>query len=185
MSRSEEPDIARESGHEELLKEFECLVATHHSRLYRYILKLENNRDDAADLTQQTFIDAFRSLANFRGQASLSTWLFGIGLNLARNYRSRSPVRRYPHCSIDEILQISGPDDPEQTASDRQQVRRLNAALQELSSEMRETIVLICLEELSYEDAAAALGVPIGTVRSRLSRARTQLRALLSRQANP
>ena len=135
-------------------------------------------RADAQDLVQQTFLEAHRSRSSFKGDSELSTWLYGIAKNLVRNYLSRSPHRRFEFCS-DALLmeeQDAAPS-PMEVLEQGQQLQALTQAMAELSDPVRQLVWMVVVEELSYDEAAAALRIPKGTVRSRLSRARSALRA--------
>ncbi|HYH20983.1 MAG TPA: RNA polymerase sigma factor [Azospirillum sp.] len=162
------------------VREFQRVVSEYDVRVYRFILKRVGHPDDAQDLTQQTFLEAYRQLGRFRGESTMWTWLCAIANNVARNHRARAPQHRYSFVS-DEVLEFHPADaaDPEEANARRQQVRRLRAALDELSDDARAVFVLVALEGMSYEDAARILDVPVGTVRSRLSRARNALRERL------
>ncbi|MCY0387292.1 sigma-70 family RNA polymerase sigma factor [Robbsia sp. Bb-Pol-6] len=161
---------------------FKQLVDSHSSRLYRFILKHIGNSSDAEELAQQTFVEAVQAYRSFRGESQLSTWLYGIAMNLVRNYLSRSPHRRHQITDESALDDISESDiagyainDPERQFAQAQLFRQLDAALDELPPHMRELLMLVGIEALSYEEAAVMLTVPIGTVRSRLSRARRAL----------
>jgi RNA polymerase sigma factor (sigma-70 family) len=159
---------------------FQQLVHDHHKRLYRFILKHIGQSADAEDLTQQTFLEAARTYASFRGESALSTWLYGIAMNLTRNYLSRAPHRKYQfedEQSLDEMAVESA--NPENELASQQTLKALQRELNDLPEEMREVLLLVALEELSYEEAAVMLSIPIGTVRSRVSRARTRLKQRL------
>lgn len=154
------------------------LVRLHGSRLYRFIYQKIGHVADAQDLVQQTFLEAHRALPSFKGDSELSTWLYGIAKNLVRNYLTRSPHRRFEFCS-DELLmeeQHAGPS-PMDALDQGQQLRALTLAMSEIPEHMRQLVWMVVVDELSYEEAAAALNIPKGTVRSRLSRARSALRA--------
>ncbi len=154
------------------------VVRLHGPRLYRFILQKIGHVADAQDLVQQTFLEAHRALASFKGDSELSTWLYGIAKNLVRNYLTRSPHRRFDFCS-DELLmeeQDGGPS-PMDVLDQGQQLRALTLAMSEIPEHMRQLVWMVVVDELSYEEAAAALNIPKGTVRSRLSRARSALRA--------
>lgn len=159
---------------------FRDLVQAHWNRLYRFIIKNIGHPDDAQDLTQQAFMEAARSYETFRGQSELSTWLYGIAMNLVRNHLSRAPHRRFNFTDDEALADMdSGELDPSQVLEQSQQMHHLLAAMQELPDSMRDILMLVAVEELSYEDAAVLLTVPIGTVRSRLSRARATLKTKL------
>lgn len=161
---------------------FRKLVESHSSRLYRFILKHIGNSSDAEDLAQQAFVEAVQAYRSFRGESQLSTWLYGIAMNLVRNYLSRAPHRRHHIVDESALDGMSESDlhgqtvhDPEQQLAQAQAFQQLDAALSELPVHMRELLLLVGVEALSYEEAAVLLTVPIGTVRSRLSRARKAL----------
>lgn len=159
---------------------FRTLVQAHGKRLQRFILKNIGNASDAEDLAQQAFLEAVRAYQTFKGESELSTWLYGIAMNLVRNHLSRAPQRRYSFSSDDELVEMAADSlSPAQIHEQSQQLQHLQAALAELPPAMREVLLLVGLDELSYEEAAALLTVPVGTVRSRLSRARSALRAKL------
>jgi RNA polymerase sigma factor (sigma-70 family) len=160
---------------------FRDLVTSHRRRLYAFVLRNIGQPQDAEDLTQQAFVEAARSLATFRGEAALSTWLYGIAMNLVRNHLSRAPRRRY--CFEDESALVDMPSNtagPERQLESSQLATLLERGLDTLSAELREVLLLVAIDELSYQDAAVLLSLPIGTVRSRVSRARAALREHLT-----
>lgn len=162
---------------------FRQLVINHRHRLYRFVVKHIGWGSDAEDITQQAFVEAANSYATFKGDSELSTWLYGIAMNLVRNYLSRSPHRRYAFEGEESLAETTSerPDPSEQLAQS-ETVRALQRALEELAPEMREVLWLVAMDELSYEEAASMLSIPIGTVRSRVSRARSALRRRLASQ---
>lgn len=156
---------------------FRTLVAQHHKRLRAFILRHIGHRDDADDLAQQAFMAAAAALADYRGEAALSTWVYGIAMNLVRNHLSRAPHRRHAFEDAAVLDAVPAVDaDPREHAERRELLAQLEAELALLPAEMREVLLLVAVEELSYEDAAALLVLPVGTVRSRVSRARATLR---------
>lgn len=159
---------------------FRDLVKSHRNRLQRFIIKNIGNQTDAEDLTQQAFLEAARSYESFRGQSELSTWLYGIAMNLVRNYLTRAPHRKYDFTD-DSSLELSPSSElnPEEQLRQAEQLGGLASALEDLPPRMREVLLMVAVDELSYEEAAVLLTVPVGTVRSRLSRARSALRAKL------
>lgn len=160
---------------------FKQLVEAHQKRLYRFIYKNIRHGSDAEDLTQQAFVEAVKAYQSFRGASELSTWLYGIAMNLVRNYLSRSQHRRYAfedESALDS-LESEKPDPAEQLEKTHV-IIALQNEINELPSEMRDVLLLVALDELSYEEAAVMLSIPIGTVRSRVSRARTALRKRLT-----
>ena len=162
---------------------FRKLVQDHRHRLYRFVVKHIGWSSDAEDITQQAFVEAAHSFATFKGESELSTWLYGIAMNLVRNYLSRAPHRRYTF-EDDEVLNetASHNPDPSRQLEHSQAVRALQSALDDLPPEMRDVLLLVAYEELSYEDAAIMMSIPVGTVRSRVSRARATLRKRLAGQ---
>ena len=159
---------------------FQALVQAHGTRLYRFIIKNIGNPGDAQDLAQQAFLEAVRSYSSFKGQSELSTWLYGIAMNLVRNHLSRAPHRRYEFADesvLEEMACEALAPDEEVEQSER--MRHLQLALEDLPESMRSILLMVAVDELSYEAAAALLTVPVGTVRSRLSRARAALRVKL------
>ena len=178
--QAEDRDIeVQEDGQRELL--FRDLVRAHWTRLHRFIIKNIGHSDDAEDLTQQAFAEAVNSYAGFQGKSELSTWLYGIAMNLVRNYLARAPHRRYDFSADAAALDDLSSEKPslEEELIRSEQVRALLRAMEDLPKHMREILMLVAVDELSYEDAAMLLSVPIGTVRSRLSRARNELKAKL------
>lgn len=156
---------------------FRDLVQEHSARLQRFIVRHIGNTSEAEDLAQQAFTEAARSYQTFRGESQLSTWLYGIALNLIRNYLSRAPERRYDFVGENVLNDMAAESvTPEEAAAQAQSMRLLQESLDELPESMRSILLLVGLENLSYEEAAAMLSVPVGTVRSRLSRARAALR---------
>ena len=163
------------------------LVAEHQRMVYQLSLNLLGDHNEALDLSQEVFLRVFRTLASFRGQSALRTWIYRIVVNQARN-RQRWWRRRYrsQQVSLDAHLRDFG-DFPEQTdgaSPDRMLGRkeladRIRTALEQLPFDQRTAIVLREIDGLSYEEIGFSLGVAVGTVKSRLARAREALRAQL------
>ena len=149
-------------------------------RLRRYARALAGQRDDADDLVQDTLERAWARSHLWRGVADMRAWLFGIMHNL-----HAEGVRR-PRL---HTVTIDDDDTPEQPVApaqgERLAVRDLQAALDALPIEQKEVLLLVGLEDMSYADAAATLGIPIGTVMSRLARGRERLRNLMDGRAEP
>ena len=157
-----------------------CLTPEYRRSLYYFVLRRVGNPDEAEDLAQQALVEATQHIHRFRGEAEVSTWVHGIALNLARNHLSRSPQRRMVFES-DEVLEESeSPNsDPCDKAIQRQALVHLSEALRSLPEGSVQALMLVAVDGLSYEDAAAELGVPVGTIRSRVSRARAEVRQRL------
>jgi RNA polymerase sigma-70 factor (ECF subfamily) len=160
--------------------DFRDLVRRHHKSLYAFILRRIGNASDAEELAQQTFVAAATSIASFRGESALSTWLYGVAMNLVRNHLSREPARRYRFEDASALDDLDCPAaTPQAQLESKQLVATIENELKALPSDMREVLTLVGLNELSYEEAAVLLSVPVGTVRSRVSRARDLLRRRL------
>jgi RNA polymerase sigma-70 factor (ECF subfamily) len=171
---------------------FNRMVEERSGDVYALLYRLTEDPEEARDLTQETFLQAFRHLANFRGDADLRTWLYRIAVNQARNrWRWWKRRRRDRTVSLDAPA-LEGSDaplsaglegergaDPEEQALARERERALHAALGLLARPYREVIVLRDIEGLSYEEVAVALDLNVGTVKSRLSRGRNELRRRL------
>lgn len=156
------------------------MVEMHRTRLYRFILKNIGQADDAADLAQQAFVEAFRSLASFRGESELSTWLYGIALNLVRGYLMRSPHRMHHFESEEILVDMPGHElDPTTQASLTETISAVQIYFNALPVEMRTVLEMVTVDEMSYEEVAQELHIPVGTVRSRVFRARAQLKMAL------
>lgn len=155
-------------------KAFSELVARYQDRVYRFLLRLTRSQDDARDLTQDTFMRAYQSIDRWRPDALFRTWLFRIARNVAFDRLRRD--KRVEFVELDEDADI--PDTaagPEAALETTQRYRLLEAALERLPAEHREILLLREIEEMSYEDIADVLDLHIGTVKSRLARARAAL----------
>lgn len=151
-------------------------------RIYRMVQRMVGGPDAADDLAQEVFIRAYRSIGEFKGESSLYTWLYKIALNLCRNfYRTRG--RRPVHEEIGEgegaTVVEDGGASPEDEVFRREFWEQLRRGLESLPEEQREAVVFCDLEGMSYEEMAEAMGVPIGTVRSRIFRGRRALQERL------
>lgn len=169
---------------------FETLVDRYSSDLYALLYRLTSNAEEASDLTQDTFLRALRSIRSFRGDAELKTWLFRIAINESRNrFRWWKRRRRDVTISLDATIGESGTAfsdtlsdnsiSPEDAALTREREYAITAALGEIGEVYREAIILCDIEGMSYDETAAALGIGIGTVKSRISRGREELRRRL------
>jgi len=161
---------------------FRNLVKEYSASLYYFVLKRVGHPDDAADIAQQAFVEAACSFTSFRGEAELSTWIFGIATNLSRNHISRAPQHRH-RFETDEVLDTCESSDllPCETLSQRQGLELVSQAIDLMSPEMSQALVLVVIDELTYEEAASELDVPVGTVRSRVSRGRAAVRQHLTK----
>lgn len=155
--------------------------------VWNVALRLAGDSDRAADLSQEVFLRIYRHLGGFRGRSALRTWVYRIALNHCRG--RLSGANRWSFRRLFEEGEETAeplPDlgrDPEDLAVASDDSRRVSEALVQLPIEFREAVVLRDLEGLAYEEIAAALGVPIGTVRSRIARGRERLRDLLESES--
>jgi RNA polymerase sigma-70 factor (ECF subfamily) len=171
---------------------FNEIVARYRGRIYGLTLNLLRNTADAEEVTQDAFIRAYRGLGRFRGESSLATWLYRIALNLARN-RYWYFFRRHRHnwVSLDRPLGddsettfadlIAARDhDPAQETASGEFSALVAACMERLDRKHREILTMRNVLDLSYEEIASTLGINIGTVKSRIARAREYLRELLT-----
>jgi RNA polymerase sigma-70 factor (ECF subfamily) len=162
------------------------LVASHQRMVYALALHLLGDRDEALDLSQEVFLRVFRTLTSFRGQSSLRTWIYRIVINQARN-RQRWWHRRHrsAQVSLDLHVQQCGELEsteellPDRLLASKEVATRLWQALDRLPFDQRTALVLREIDGLRYEEIAFSLGIAVGTVKSRLTRARQALRAEL------
>ena len=170
---------------------FETLVNERSGEIYGLLYRLTENNEEARDLTQETFLRAFQSIQNFRGESDLRTWIYRIAINQARNrWRWWRRRRRDSTVSLDATGENDGPSlvatlrsttatDPEQDTLARERERALREALKGLRRVYRETVVLRDIEGFAYEEIATTLNISVGTVKSRLARGRQELRRKL------
>jgi RNA polymerase sigma-70 factor (ECF subfamily) len=161
---------------------FGRLVQQHQDRLYNSLLRVLGSADDAADIVQDAFVQAYVKLSSFRGGSAFYTWLYRIAFNLAMSHMRRG----HKQASLDEMKTLAGaePADGQPTAEtgliEQERAELVHASLAELSFEHRQIIVLREIDGCSYEEIAEILDLPVGTVRSRLFRARLEMRDLLT-----
>ncbi len=166
---------------------FDELISGHQDRVFNTAFRLMGNYDEALDLTQEVFLNCFRKIANFKGDSALSTWLYRITVNTAKNrwkYQQSRGMNRTtsldaPMEADDEERVKQFPDSqptPRKVATDREAMGFLEEHLLTLNEEHREVLVLRYVDELSYEEIAEMLSLSLGTVKSRIHRARNELR---------
>ena len=172
------------------LSAFDQLVLRHQQVVFAVALRMLGDHDEAQDIAQEAFVRAYQAIGTFRREAKLSTWLISITMNLCRN-RRRWWARRKQLivASLDDPLEteegtigqeVADPSpSPGQMAQRREQHRHVLRALQQLDEVHRSVVILRDLQGYTYEEIARMLGCQVGTVKSRLNRARLQLRALL------
>ncbi len=166
---------------------FDQLILKYRERLYSIIYNLCSNREDAADITQETFIKAFSSIKRFKGKSSFYTWLYRIAVNATFSHLKRNRMRRFfsfeninEEVSSSEIVEaLSVKVKSEKSALMSELQEKLNEALQKLSDKHRTVVVLYEIEGLSHHDISKVMKCSVGTVRSRLHYAKQQLQAYL------
>jgi RNA polymerase sigma-70 factor (ECF subfamily) len=158
----------------------EAVCAAFHRPLFQLALRITCNAADAEDALQETWFDLARGIDGFRAEAKLSTWLFRIAIRHAARIKSRRHSRAT--LELDEARTVPGGKDPAQAAEELDGARRLLGAIAKLSLEQRVVLGLAVGDELPYAEIASILGVPEGTVSSRLNAAREGLRARLERR---
>ena len=165
---------------------FDVLVLKYQHKVVKLVLRYVRNPAEAEDVAQEAFIKAYRALPKFRGDSAFYTWLYRIAINTAKNAaasRSRSPIEyeldRDGEESYDVQARMKDTATPEALAMTEEIRSTVNAAIEALPEDLRTAIVLRELEGLSYEEIAAAMDCPVGTVRSRIFRAREAIDARL------
>ena len=167
---------------------FEELVRLYEKRVYAVALRSSGNPEDAADIVQEVFLRAWRSIESFRGDSGFSTWLFRITMNLCVDHaRHRHAQPQTQPIVTDDETERPLPDPaptPEEHLDNRELGRELAAALAEVSEEHRRIVLLRDVSGMCYTEIAEVLEISEGTVKSRLSRARIALRKVLLRRGN-
>jgi len=170
---------------------FGLLVGKYQRKLLRLVMRLVRDPAEAEDVTQEAFIKAYRALPNFRGESAFYTWLYRIGVNTAKNWLAANG-KRMPTVSeitddesegIEEGVLLRHDETPDRVLMSRQIGETVNAAMEALPEDLRTAITLREIDGMAYEEIAQVMDCPIGTVRSRIFRAReaiaVKLRPLL------
>ena len=169
---------------------FRALAERCEGRIYNLALRMTGSPDDAAEICQEAFLNAWRGLPGFQGESSFSTWLYRLASNACVDFLRKERRRGVVTLSFDagEDEPAFDPPDPGDTperALERRELRRaVRSGMAALSPEHRQVLVLRELEGLSYGEIGAALGLEAGTVKSRIARARTALREILRQSGN-
>lgn len=168
---------------------FETLVRKHERLVSTCVFSVVgNNPEDVMDVSQEVFLKVYKSLASFKGESEFSTWLYRIAKNCALDYVRK---RKTPSLSLDsggedgegiDVPDTQGVSNPEKKALENEKKEILNRSINLLSPEHREVIILRHVNDYSYEQIAEALSVEVGTVKSRISRARTALKKILEKE---
>ena len=170
----------------------ELLILKYQNRIYNVILKICANPEDAAELTQDTFVKIIENIGEFRGRSSFYTWAFRIAVNLTLNYCQRRTTVKYKSLEADddvssrqtrrklkEFLNDAKSPDPALVAQNKELYRIVMQALMQLDGSHRIVVVLRDIEGMDYAHIAEVLDIQLGTVKSRLSRARANLRQIM------
>lgn len=170
---------------------FAKILATYEKQVYNLCLRMTANHEDAADLTQEAFIKVWRGVGNYKFESSFSTWIYRLTSNVCIDFL-RSKKRR-PTISLtqeeeqDGAAELEVPDAaplPEEQLLQREHQREIAAAMAQLDEEFRMILTLRVLDDLSYEQIAEVMDLKVGTVKSRLARARTKLKNILTKDGN-
>ena len=170
---------------------YNVMVIRHYDRIFSRVLQLLNNKQDAEEVTQDAFIRAHRGLKNFRGDASFSTWLYQIATNLAHNRywywfrrkRDQSISLDQPQCedgslTLENVMPCAD-ENPAEAVVTQEFVDRVSACMQYLNDKHKEVLILRNVKNLTYDEIAQQLEISVGTVKSRIARARESLRSHL------
>ena len=169
---------------------FEVLVRRHEKRMFNIAYRVIGNYDEAGEVVQDAFIAAYKNIKGFKGEARFTTWLYAICINLSRNRLKRLKTRHYREGrSLDDPIMtpdgelLADPPSSEPSALDKLEARdvqqKVQLCINALDAEFREVIVLRDIQGFSYEEISAMLKKPVGTVKSRLFRARETMRVCL------
>ena len=202
MAAPAEPDTVAEARLVQRLVQrdeqaFNALVRAYEARVFSLVLRMIGNRAEAEDLSQEVFVQVFKAIGSFRGESKLSTWIFRIAVNLCKN---RSKYLRVRHArdqaELDAVEERgtltdnrSGPPapigqiaPPDAMLAGRQVERIVQQAILQLEPTFRECLVLRDVEDMRYDEIGVITGLPEGTVKSRIHRARAQLREIVERE---
>ena len=173
-------------------KAFDLLVLKYQRKIMRLLSRMIRDQAEVEDVAQEAFIKAYRALPQFRGDSAFYTWLYRIAINTARNWLASNSRRPSTPTSyenedgetFDEMDNLTDNTTPESELASRQIAQTVNKAIEDLPEDLRTAIVLREIEGMSYEDIAQSMNCPIGTVRSRIFRAReaiaTKLRPMMT-----
>lgn len=172
---------------------FNELVLTYERRVFSLVFRMLGRRDEAEDLSQEVFVQVFKAIDQFRGDSKLSTWIYRIAVNLCKN-KTKYLARRHAgeQDDIDAIAErvpfsaakgvsVGDVGRPDELVEGMQVEAIVKRAIAQLEPDFRQALILRDVEDMSYEEIAAVTGLPDGTVKSRIHRARGQLRALVEK----
>lgn len=172
---------------------FNELVVTYQRRVFALVFRMLGRRDEAEDLAQEVFVQVFKAIDQFRGDSKLSTWIYRIAVNLCKN-RTKYLSRRHANDQDDvdamadrlpfsaaKGVSVGGISRPDELVEGMQLEVVVKRAIAQIEPEFREVLILRDVEDMSYEEIAEVTGLADGTVKSRIHRARAQLRALVEK----
>lgn len=162
---------------------FQQLVEAYQTNVYRLALRMCGNDHDAQEVAQEAFLAAWKGLPSFRGESKFSSWLYQLTTHAAIDFLRREKRHRGA-VPLDEQLDLAAEGTPQQAAEEAELQQILQQALNTLTPEHREIFLLRQMRQLSYEEIGKLLDLEAGTVKSRLSRAKKQLRNILTKQGN-
>ena len=170
---------------------FEQLVRDNQNRVYSLAVRLVGDREEAADLAQEAFLKAWQGLSSFQGESSFSTWIYRLTTNVCIDYLRRKKRRQEvePAVSLDDedsgwAEPADAGQDPQRKLEEAERSRALSRGLERLPEHQRQVLVMRELSGLSYQEIGAATGLDLGTVKSRIARARLALRKILLEDVN-
>jgi RNA polymerase sigma-70 factor, ECF subfamily len=160
---------------------FEILIRRHEKTIFNLVYRMLGDYDEAAEVSQEAFLSAYRAIGTFRGDSNFSTWLYRIALNHATTRRKTLNTRQQRNVSMENTEPVSDPQPGPAETMEKKEIReRVQQALNSLEPDDATVILLRDLQDVPYEEVARVLEIPIGTVKSRLHRARQALKAELS-----
>lgn len=169
---------------------FAKILAAYEKQVYNLCLRMTANHEDAADLTQEAFLKVWRGVGNYKFESSFSTWIFRLTSNVCIDFlrsKKRRPTISLTQEEQDGAAELEVPDAaplPEEQLLQRERQREIAAAMTQLDEEFRMILTLRVLEDLSYEQIAEVMDLKVGTVKSRLARARTKLKNIITKDGN-
>ena len=161
---------------------FTVLVERHQNRVFQFVLALLRNRQDAEDVAQETFVGAFRKLNSFEGRSSFFTWLRRLAYNASIDHLRKQKSRKSDLSTPDvSSLAASQNENPVNQIEERETIDAVRSAIDQLSEDQRSIVCMRDIDGMDYSEIASVLDIPIGTVRSRLHRARLELKSIFER----
>ncbi|NTW72840.1 MAG: sigma-70 family RNA polymerase sigma factor [Eubacteriaceae bacterium] len=160
---------------------FNTVMNTYGTKVYNLIAGITSDREEAKDLTQETFIKVYNNLDRFNGNSSLYTWIYSIAANCARDYLRK----KKDTISIEEVYHLRADhDDPQKNSQEKEELRLIISAVRKLDGEQKEAVILRDIMGFSYEEISQILQLTMGTVKSRIARGRYKLRENLAELRN-